>query len=166
MRSLSFLSLVCWLARIFFLFFLLGEGTKRAKRLSFSFVGTKKRRKRKKSKHPECSRARYFCPFDKRSRGERSFLFSPSGCDVLRLSTEKEEKTRAIKTALTRLARHSRLQTKQKTGPIESLRFRSRKMKAKRALLIVPLKRRRRGKTDGHDRVVSSQTRSAKSYWR
>jgi len=166
MRSLSFLSLVCWLARIFFLFFLLGEGTKRAKRLSFSLVGHQKKKKKKKIKTSRTLAREIFCPFDKRSRGERSFLFSPSGCDVLRLSTEKEEKTRAIKTALTRLARHSRLQTKQKTGPIESLRFRSRKIKVKRALLIVPLKRRRRGKTDGHDSVVSSQTRSAKSYRR
>ena len=164
MRSLSFLSLVCWLARIFLLFFLL-EKEQREQNVCRFPVGHKKKEEKEKSQNIP-ARARYFCPFDKRSRGERSFLFSPSGCDVLRLSTEKEEKTRAIKTALTRLARHSRLQTKQKTGPIESLRFRFRKMKAKRALLIVPLKRRRRGKTDGHNRVVSSQTRSAKSYGR
>ena len=170
MRSLSFLSLVCWLARIFYLFFLLEKGTKRAKRLAF-FLSATKKEKKKKIRTSRRSRE-IFLSFRQEVRrkvgkGERSFLF------CLRLATfydlrpkKRKNRARAIKTALTRLARHSRLQTKQKTGPIESLRFRSRKIKVKRALLIVPLKRRRRGKTDGHDRVVSSQTRSSKSYGR
>jgi hypothetical protein len=168
MRSLSFSSLVCWLARIFYLFFLLEKGTKRAKRLAF-FLSATKKEKKKKIRTSRRSREIFLSFRQEVRRKGRAFLpFLPPARDVLRLAPEKEEKNRAraIKTALTRLARHSRLQTKQKTGPIESLRFRSRKIKVKRALLIVPLKRRRRGKTDGHDRVVSSQTRSAKSYRR
>ena len=73
MRSLSFLSLVCWLARIFFLFFLLGEGTKRAKPLSFSFVGHQKKKKKKKIKTSRMLAREIFLSFRQEVEG-RAFL--------------------------------------------------------------------------------------------
>lgn len=95
MRSLSFLSLVCWLARIFFLFFLLEKGTKRAKRLAFFLSATKKGEKEKNQNIPTLARD-IFVLSTRGGKGEFLFLpFLPPARDVLRLAPEKEGKPRA-----------------------------------------------------------------------
>jgi hypothetical protein len=95
MRSLSFSSLVCWLARIFYLFFLLEKGTKRAKRLAF-FLSATKKEKKKKIRTSRRSREIFLSFRQEVRRKGRAFLpFLPPARDVLRLAPEKEEKPRA-----------------------------------------------------------------------